>query len=125
MQMELLSIWAASSAGQNGVVVPEEFQALQQCADMLGGRMAPGMVGPDAAAVREACAAQQRLGGAQACCGCPGSACSSPAGKAFGASFSVALSSLHATPHIGESASRVVWLIFCLEEAHKNVEGML
>ena len=26
------------------MVVPEEFQALQQCADMLGGRMAPSMV---------------------------------------------------------------------------------
>ena len=32
------------AAGHNGVVVPEEFWALQQCADMLGGRMAPGMV---------------------------------------------------------------------------------
>ena len=26
------------------MVVPEEFRALQQCTDMLGGRMAPGMV---------------------------------------------------------------------------------
>ena len=26
------------------MVVPEEFRALQQCADMLGGRIAPGMV---------------------------------------------------------------------------------
>ena len=41
---ELPLICTLFSAGHNGVVVPEEFQALQQCADMLGSRMAPGMV---------------------------------------------------------------------------------
>ena len=34
----LPSTWATLSAGHNGVVVPEEFRALQQCANMLGGR---------------------------------------------------------------------------------------
>ena len=32
------------NAGQNCVVVPEEFQALKQCAEMLGARMAPAQV---------------------------------------------------------------------------------
>lgn len=35
---------ASFFAGHNGVVVPEESRALQQCADMLGGCMTPGLV---------------------------------------------------------------------------------
>lgn len=42
------------------MVVPEEFQALRQCAEMLGGRMAPAVV----EALLQQCAKHAKQGGA-------------------------------------------------------------
>ena len=48
------------NAGQNCVVVPEEFQALKQCAEMLGARMAPAQVEQ----LLQQCAKHAKRGGA-------------------------------------------------------------
>ena len=48
------------NAGQNCVVVPEEFQALKQCAEMLGARITPAQVEQ----LLQQCAKHAKRGGA-------------------------------------------------------------